>query len=73
VPLGSQRYGAQVTGIDPTHAPWPLHFESAVALFDVGSQLPFLQTTLFQRAHCPMPSHVPSCPQLLCDSMAQMG
>jgi hypothetical protein len=60
-------------GFGATHAPWPLHFESAVAVFDVASQPPALHTTLFQRAHCPMPSHVPFWPQPLGDSMAQMG
>lgn len=35
--------------------------------------MPVRQVTLFQSAHCPLPSHVPFCPQLPSDSTAQMG
>ena len=72
-PLASHVYGVQATAVGATQVPWPSHFAAAVALLVSVSQLAPLHTTSFQRSQWPEPSHLPSLPQLVCDSVSHVG
>jgi hypothetical protein len=63
VPSGLQTYGSQaIIVVGATQFPLPSHFESPICL--PLAQEPAMQTTLSHLRQLPLPSHVPSRPQL---------